>query len=107
MPLVPRTSMATPSGVANQLHRPGASCGRLPNSTIAAGMVVTAPTTSKVAPTAFRAAALNLSERRSATPAPSTARVPIIKPSSGIVRVLVCIVEHLAGAELVDRVQDR
>ena len=68
---------------------------RLPNSTIAAGIVVAAPIVTSVIPTVRRTDGLNLSAISKAIPAPRAARVPAMNPTSGIVRVLMRITPRL------------
>jgi len=59
---------------------------RLPKIAQTAGIVVSNPTTARVAPTAFRCSAVSRSEIRRATPAPSIARVAMMNASSGRLR---------------------
>src|SRR5256712_3616451 len=84
-----------PMSLSSWLTGDDANRRRLPNNTIAAGIVVTAPIPASVRPTARRAEALSFSPRSNATPAPSAARVAMMNPSSGMVRVLVCMTRSL------------
>lgn len=68
---------------------PISSCkthSQLPNTAQTVGIVVSSPTTARVAPTAFRCSEVSRSASRSAIPAPSMARVLTVKASSGKLR---------------------
>jgi hypothetical protein len=69
-----------------KLNQSQQTYSRVPKTAQTAGIVVSSPTATRVAPTAFRRSAVSRSARRSAIPAPSMARVLMVNANSGRLR---------------------